>query len=392
MKERIGMRTNVIKGFLKKEFAQMVRDVRMRVVLFAAPVFMLLLFGYAVTTDVKNVEMAVLDEDKSAQSRALIERFTASGYFQPSVYLFSEKELVPLMDRGKVEVYIHIGRGFAERVKSGKATAIQLIVDGTDSTRASVIVSYVNIITSGFSFEFFQNRIRLLILAKGVDPSQALRIQRQNIELKERILFNPDLSSRNFFLPAILGLLITMITITLTSMSIVKERETGTIEQLIVSPLKPSEIIAGKTIPFALVSFFDTVVITVIMVFWFKVPFQGGILFLLISSLLFIFCSISVGLYISTISRTQQQALLSVVLFFLPSILFSGFMFPIYAMPLSMQIITLFNPIRYYVEIIRGIFLKGVGIEVLWSQVLALALLGAALFYLSAKRFAKRIE
>ncbi len=382
------IRWNIIFSFVKKEFKQMLRDPRMRLVLFAAPVIMLLLFGYAVSTDVQNVNMVIQDDDQTQQSRALIEKFTSSKYFLPYAYIKSDADVQSYIDTGKAEVFLHIEKDFSKKIRSGKTTAVQLIVDGTDSGRAAVIVSYVNIITSGFSMDFLQTRIRSLMLSKQINSASL----NKNIELKERILFNPELTSKNFFLPSVLALLVSMVTITLTSMSIVKERETGTVEQIIVSPMHPMELIAGKTIPFALVSFVIVFFITLITIFWFKVPFRGSFLFLMLSGFIYIFSTISVGLYLSTISKTQQQALLSTFLFFLPSQLFSGFVFPIYAMPVVMQWITLVNPMRYYIEIIRGIFLKGIGIDILWRDILMLTILGAVLFFLSSRRVSRRLE
>ncbi len=382
------IRFSLLKSFLIKEFKQMFRDPRMRLVIIAAPVILLFLFGYAVSTDVKDVRMVILDEDRTRISRDLISKFTGSGYFSVYRYLSSPKELDNVLDSGEAEVYIHISRNFYDRIKGGKETSVQLIVDGTDSSRAAVIVSYVNKITAGYSFDYFSKRIRLLILNKKITGIKF----RQNIEMKERIFFNPDLNSRNFFLPAVLGLLVSLVTIVLTAMSIVKERETGTIDQLIVSPVRPYELIAGKTLPFVILSFFDVIVISVISIFWFKVPFNGNYLFMLAGSLFFIISTVSIGLYISTISKSQQEALLSTFLYFFPSTMFSGFVFPIYSMPASIQLITLFNPMRYFVTIVRGVFLKGSSFPELWMDLSALLILGFFLFYLSALRFRRRLE
>ncbi|HPO44555.1 MAG TPA: ABC transporter permease, partial [Spirochaetota bacterium] len=207
-----------------------------------------------------------------------------------------------------------------------------------------------------------------------------------------RALFNPDLASRNFLLPGVLGLLIALITIMLTSMSVVKERESGTMEQIIVSPLRPMEFVAGKTLPFAIIGFADICVVTLIAIAWFRVPFNGSFALLLMSGVLFILSTLAVGLYISTVSRTQQQAMLSTFLFFVPAILFSGFVFPIYAMPIPVQAVTFLNPLRYFITIIRGIFLKGVGAGVLWPEMLALFALGGALLFFSVRRFSGRME
>ena len=214
----------------------------------------------------------------------------------------------------------------------------------------------------------------------------------ETIGIRERALFNPELLSRNFFLPGVLILMITIVTIMLTSMSIVKEKESGTIEQIIVSPLRPVEYIIGKIMPFSVIAFFDICTISLVAIFWFKVPFNGSFIFLLIAGMLYIISALAVGLFISTVSKTQQEAMLSTFLYFLPAMLFSGFIFPVYAMPKSIQLITYVNPIRYAIEIIRGIFLKGIGIRMLWPQIIVLMSIGTILLMSSIKRVARRME
>ncbi len=377
-----------LEAFLIKEFKQMFRDPRMRLVIFAAPVIMLLILGYAVNTDVKDVKMTVFDEDRTRLSRELLEKFTGSGYFFVFNSLHSQSELDKVMNRGDAEVYIHIGKDFSKKIKAGKNSIIQIIVDGTDSSRAAVIVSYVDQITTLYSLDYLNKRVRLFILNRGIKGVKF----RQNIEMKQRVFFNPDLSSRNFFLPVVLGLVVSLITIVLTSMSIVKERETGTIDQLIVSPIRPFQLIAGKTVPFIIVSFFDVIIVTLITIFWFNVPFKGDFFFLFFACLLYIISTVSIGLYISTISKSQQEALLSTFLYFIPSLLFSGFIFPIYAMPQEIQLITYINPMAYFVRIIRGVFLRGTSFIELWKEMLMLLFIGGILFYLSTGRFRRRLE
>jgi len=382
------IRKNILLGFMRKEFKQMLRDVRMRMILFAAPVFMLLLFGYAVNTDVKNIRFAVYDEDKTLMSREFTGEFSASGYFQYYASVSSAREIDTLLDTMQVEMIFHIPSGFEEELRSGGDVNIQLLIDGADASRANVIIAYANAVTNSYALELFEKKLALKIISRRGLPVTL----KKTIELKERFWFNPELSSRNFFLPAILGLIITMITITLTSMSIVKEREMGTMEQLIVTPIHALELIAGKTIPFMAVSLIDTVVVTTIMLLWFNVPFLGSFIFMLICSLGFILFTSAVGVYISTISRTQQQALLSVFLFFMPAMLLSGFVFPISSMPQVIRWLTLLNPLRYYIRIVRGIFLKGVGINILWPDLLALFCMGFVLIIFSTRRFRKHLE
>jgi len=356
--------------------------------LFLSPMIMLFLLGYAVNTDVKHITMAVLDDDKSSESRKFIRKFTASEYFIYSSYLISEKEIDELLDKGKVDLFLRIPRGFSRRIKSGKDTSVQLILEGTDSNRAAVIMSYVNQITGDFSLDYFKDRIKLLILSRGASDMR----MKETIGIQERFLFNPELASRNFFLPGVVGLLISLVTIMLTSMAVVKEKESGTIEQIIVSPLRPIEYIAGKTLPFVIIAFIDICLVTFVGILWFQVPFNGSFIFLLFSGLIYILSTLAIGLFLSTISRTQQQAMLSTFIYFMPSMLFSGFVFPIYAMPEIIQAITYLNPLRYFIVILRGIFLKGVGITVLWPQLIMLLVLGISLFTLSVRRFARRME
>ena len=382
------MRKGILKSMVVKEFKQMFRDTRMRIVLFAPPILMLFLFGYAVSTDVTGVRMAVLDEDRSQTSRAFIERFTSTEHFVPYTYLRSPREVSPLLDRGEVELFLHVEKGFSSHIRSGKTASVQIVVDGTDSSRAAVVVSYVNAITSDFSTEYFLQRIRSVVISKMIIGVRF----RQNIGLEERVMFNPDLSSRNFYLPGILGLLISLIAVTMTSMSVVKEREVGTMDQIVVSPIRSMEFIMGKSIPYTIVSFIDIVIISLLTIFWFKVPFNGSFIFLLLSSLVFIMTSISVGLFISTISRTQQQAILSTFLYFLPSILLSGFIFPIYSMPESMQIVAYINPMTYFISIVRGVFLRGVGFFFLWMELGIMTVMGVLLFLFSSRRFKEGLE
>lgn len=382
------LRKNIIKSIMIKEFRQILRDKRMRVVLFGAPVLMLILFGYAVNTDVSGIRMAVLDSDRSQASRMFLERFTGSGYFFHEYNIASPAEADSLLDKGLIDLYLDIPVNFSSDIKSGMGTSIQIIVDGTDSMRAAVVVAYVNLISGDYSFDNMKKKISMSLLAREAGGI----VLKKPLELRERSLFNPELKSRNFYLPGVIGLLVTLVTTMLTSMSVVKERESGTMDQLIVSPLKPVEFVAGKTLPFAIIGFVDIIIITLIAIVWFAVPFNGSFVMLLVAGLFYILCALSVGIYISTVSATQQQAMLSTFLFFIPAILFSGFVFPVYAMPKFFQYITLLDPLLYFVEMLRGIFLKGSGIDGLWRDIAALAILGAVLFTLSIRRFSRGFE
>jgi len=382
------LRPAILKSLIQKEFKQILRDKRMRFILFGAPVLMLLLFGYAVNTDITNVKMVILDNDKTKESRELISKFTASGYFAFYASVESPDKGVAFLDRGEADMYLHIPVDFRKSLISGKSTQLQIILDGTDSSRASVIMAYINQISFDISVDYLLKKVRTVLLSR---EGGVIKFK-EPVNLKERILFNPEALSRNFFLPGILGLITALITIVLTSMAVVKERENGTMDQIIVSPLRSIEFAAGKTIPFAVIGLIEITVITFLAIIWFKVPFNGSFLFLIFSGIFYIMCTLSVGLYISTISQTQQQAMLSTFLFLMPAIMLSGFVFPIYSMPVIFQYITLLNPVRYFIAIVRGIFLKGVGFSVLWPELLALTILGSILIFLSIRRFNRKFE
>ncbi|HUX62299.1 ABC transporter permease [Sulfuricella sp.] len=366
---------------LVKEFIQVLRDPRMKALIFVMPVIQLIMFGYAVTTDVDHIKTAVCDLDKSPQSRALIERFTASGYFTVVDNTDRPERLGELLDRGKAIVGIQINRGFADDLKSGRQAAIQTIVDGTDSNTGTVAMDYAQRITQEFS------RAR----SAPIELTQLAQEQTNPIELRSRAWFNPDLKSRYYNVPGVIAVVVLLISLLLTAMAIVREREIGTMEQLMVTPIRPFELILGKTLPFVLISFIDVLVVTFIGINWFNVPIQGSLGLLLFGSGLYLMSTIGVGLFISTISQTQQQALMSSFFFYLPAVLLSGFMFPISNMPEPAQWLTYLNPLRYFLVIIRDIFLKGSGWEILWPQFAALAVLGSALLLISSLRFKKRM-
>lgn len=366
---------------LVKEFIQVLRDPRMKALIFVMPVIQLIMFGYAVTTDVDHIKTAVCDLDKSPQSRALIERFTASGYFTVVDNTDRPERLGELLDRGKVIMGIQINRGFADDLKAGRQAAIQTIIDGTDSNTGTVAMDYAQRITQEFS------RARVV----PGELTQLTQPQADPIELRSRAWFNPDLKSRYYNVPGVIAVVVLLISLLLTAMAIVREREIGTMEQLMVTPIQPFELILGKTLPFVLISFIDVLVVTFIGINWFNVPIQGSLWLLLFGAGLYLMSTIGIGLFISTISQTQQQALMSSFFFYLPAVLLSGFMFPISNMPEPAQWLTYLNPLRYFLVIIRDIFLKGSGLEILWPQFAALAVLGTALLLISSLRFKKRM-
>ncbi|OGP87744.1 MAG: ABC transporter permease [Deltaproteobacteria bacterium RBG_16_48_10] len=367
---------------LLKEFLQVLRDPRMKAVIFVTPIIQLLVFGYAVTTDVKNIATAVYDLDRTPQSRELLSRFFASGYFRPQEYVSQVTRILELMDKSTVSAAIQVNKGFAAKLAAHEKAAIQMIVDGTDSNTATVVMSYAAKIIKHYNEDLIAEAIGL---PQGVLPGKG-------IDLKSRAWFNINLESRMFYVPGVVALIGMLITLMLTSMAVVREREIGTLEQLMVTPMRPVELILGKTLPFALIGFFDVALITAVAVLWFKVPIEGSLLLLFFATGLFLMSTLGTGLFISTISSTQQQAMMSTFFFYFPAVLLSGFMFPIANMPVVVQWITYLNPLRYFLVIIRGLFLKGVGAEILWPQMIALGVLGSFVLTLSSIRFSKRLE
>jgi ABC-2 type transport system permease protein len=377
-----------IKHLVIKEFIQVVRDKRMLFLIFVGPIIQLLLFGYAITTDVKNTSMAVLDMDKTVESRNFISQFSNSGNFDLEYYINSEKEISTLLDSGKTHVAIIINPGFEKDIKSGKTAKVEAVIDGSNSNTAAIIINYVNQLSANYSRSILVERIDNLERLKGTNISKRIDF----FSNETRVWFNPALKSRISNIPAVVGLILLVTTVMLTSMSIVRERETGTIEQLIVTPIKPIELLIGKTIPFAVIGFVDVLLVISISYSWFKIPIRGNLLILFMAMIVYLFTMLGVGLFISTISRTQQQAMMSSFFFVMPSVLLSGFVFPIENMPRIIQYITYMNPLKYFLVIVNGIFLKGIGIEILWPQIAEMAALGTVILLVSINRFRKRLE
>ncbi|MBI4667004.1 MAG: ABC transporter permease [Nitrospinae bacterium] len=365
-----------IKRMVIKEFIQIFRDPRMKAMVLGAPLMQMLLFGYAVTFDVRNVRLAVYDGDMTYESRELVRRFEASGYFTLTRRLESAGEARDTLDRGGATIVLVMERGFSEDIKARKTAMAQVLADGTDSNTAMIAISYATGIIGRF----------------GTDTGGAkIAAMARPMELKTRVWYNPDLKSRNYNVPGVIAFVIMLLSLLLTSMAIVREREIGTIEQLMVTPLKPVELILGKTIPFALIGFLDMFVVITVAVFWFDIPIKGSITLLAGCTAIYLLSTLGIGLFISTIAATQQQALMATFLIFAPSVLLSGFMFPVENMPVFFQYVTLANPLRHFLVIIRGIFLKGIGLEALWPQALALLLLGTIFLTLSSMRFRKKL-
>lgn len=370
-----------IHSILIKEFKQIFRDPRMKTVIFITPLIQIILFGYAANRDINYIPTAIYDKDNTAESRELLRRFTYSKYFVPEQYISTDKEQNRVLDKGLASVVIHIDRGFGRHLNADKDAELQLAFDGTDSNTAQVVMGYANTVVS----EYQQELIRERILSKGITGPVP------KVDLRDRAWFNGNLISRNYYLPGVIATIVTIMSLLLSSMAIVKEKEIGTMEQLIVSPLRPIELIVGKLLPFAIIALAQIILVTTLGVFWFHVPLRGNLILLLFSACIYLFTTLGIGLFISTISSTQQEAMMSVFLFYMPAVLLSGFAYPIANMPKLIQDFTIINPLRYFMVITRSIFLKGVGFEVLWAQLLPLVVIGFSVVTLSLIRFRKTL-
>jgi len=369
-----------IRHMLIKEFIQVLRDPRMRGVIFLAPIFQLLILSYAITTDIRNISMAVFDQDRTVASRQLVERFSGSGYFVIEHRLMREPEIRELLDGSRAQIVLRIGDGFGRDLSAGRSVIVQAILDGTDSNTASVILQYAGRVIAAHS-----RQVQLEAVRRQAGPV----VPAGHIELQPRAWFNPNLESRLYYVPGFIAIIVTLVTLMLTSMAVVREKEIGTMEQLLVSPITPWEFILGKSVPFAIIAFADVILATTVGVLWFDVPVRGSLLLLFLATCIYLLSAIGIGLLISTISRTQQQAMMTTFFFFMPAIMLSGFMFPIANMPEVIQWITYANPLRYFLVIIRELFLKGVGLSVLWPQMAALGVIGLITIGFATRRFKK---
>jgi len=369
---------------VRKELLQVVRDPRLWRLILVAPMIQLMVFGYAVSTDVRHTATFVVDHDHSQRSRDLLDAFTASGYFDVVARSERPADAVAALDHGDAVVALEVPVGFAADLESGRGAVVQVLVDGTNSNIANVALGYAERIVQSYGAE-----VALGGTGAGASGGAAGRLG--GLDVRERAWYNPDLASRNYNVPAVVGTLMLLICLLLTALAVVREREIGTLEQLMVSPLKPLEMVAGKALPFALIGLVDLTLVTTLAVAWFGIPFKGSLLVLLAASVLFLLSALGLGLFISTISSTQQEAFMSTFLTFMPAILLSGFMFPVSSMPVFFRWLTLANPLRHYLEIVRAVFLKGAGFAALAPQFLALAVMGVALLTFAASRFRKRV-
>jgi len=363
-----------------KELKQLLRDKRMRFMAIAAPVIQLAVLGYAATTDVRSIPMAIYDGDKTSESRALINRFTNSGYFETTGWADSPNDATAFLERGKAWIALIIPRGFSSDVLGRKTARLQLIADGTDANSVNIALGYSTLIINGYS----RGLAEKLLETSPVKPG--------GITPQYRIWYNESLKSRNFMIPAVVVLVLMIVTLTLTSMAIVKEKEIGTLEQLLVTPIKPHQLILGKLIPFVLVGMIDVTLVLLVAVYWFEVPLRGNIALIYLMSGVFILTTLGIGLFISTVAKTRQQALMIAQFgFFIPFMYFSGFVFPIANMPKAIQYVTYLVPLRYMLEATRAIFLKGSGIYLLWHDAAALIIIGVGVLSLSIIRFKRKM-
>jgi drug efflux transport system permease protein len=364
---------------LRKEFAQVLREPRMRVLLFVPPIVQLIVFGFAVNLDVDRARIAWMDMDGTPASRALHDRFSGSGRFQIVATPTSEEQVQRVLDRSEAQAVVRILPGFARDLDRARPTQVQVLVDGTNSNTASLVSSYAGTVIAEFSAEAMQRRL---------PPSSTA----PEVVARTRVWFNPDLYSRNYFVPGVIANILMLVTLMLTALGIVREKEIGTMEQLMVTPMRPFELMLGKTLPFAIIGLLDVCLITGVALLVFHIPLRGSFLLLLACAALFLLTNLGAGLFLSTISQTQQQAMMMSFFYTTPAFMLSGFAFPVRNMPVAVQWLTYLNPIRYFIEIVRGIFLKGSGITVLWPQMLCLAVYGTAILTFSALRFHKKLD
>ncbi|MCX7894889.1 MAG: ABC transporter permease [Thermoanaerobaculum sp.] len=354
-----------------KEVLQLRRDPKILPILLLAPIVQLIILGYAATTDIKRVELGVCDLDRTTFSRSLVQRFTASQYFSLVTEVPDQRALEPLLAQGKIRIGLTIPRGFAAQRINGEPTTVQSLVDGSDATSATVGLAYAQ---------------RLLAL-QDLAWQEAVGVQ-----LRPKVLYNPDLVSRNFMVPGVLAMIIMVTTMMLAAMALVREREQGSWEQLLVTPLSPRQLLLGKLLPYAAVGFGEILLALPLVLFYFRVPVRGSLALLLLLCVPFVLATLGLGLLVSTLSQTQQQAMmLAAFVFMVPQIYLSGFIFPIENMPKAFQLLTYAIPLRYFVTMLRGVFLKGVGLEVLWPHVSALLLLDVLILAAARVRFRRTL-
>jgi len=370
-----------IKPIIIKEFRQVSRDRRTLGILFFFPAFLLVMFGYALNFDVKHISLAVCDQDKSPTSRALVENFLHTEYFDFTYYLAAPGEIDAAMERGEVRAVLVIPPDFTERVLAGKQAPIQFVVDGANATEAATAVGYANAILLNYSAKIFMEAVKRFSGSRLALP----------VDARPRVWYNPELKSAKFLIPGLIGFLMMIMTVVSTAMSIVREKEQGTMEQIAVSPIRPEELILGKSLPYVLISFAAAVVVLIVANGLFDVVVQGSVWVLLLVTLLYITAGLGMGLLISSLVSTQQVAFfLALITTMLPTMLLSGFVFPIKNMPIPIQVVTYIIPARYYLVALRGIVLKGVGLVTFWDQILFIVAFSIVMMGISSVRLARQ--
>ncbi len=363
-----------------KEFLELKMNPRLFGVVIVAPIVQLTLLGYAATTDVKDVPVVVADGDRSAASRELIARFDASRNFTVVDAVTTVAEVEPYLEEGRAWIALSIPAAYGSAIEARRPVTVQVIADGTDSNSTTVALGYATSLVGGYAQELVAERQ----LPAGASGGAG-------IDARIRVWFNPQLESRFFMIPGVLALILLVVTANLAAMAIVREKELGTLEQLNVTPLRRWELIVGKLLPYGVIALVDVLLVVAVAVFWFEVPLRGSFLLLFLMCVVYVLFTLALGLFISTVSETQQQAMMTATFFFLmPMIYLSGFVFPIENMPRVIQLATYFIPLRYFLIIVRGIFLKGIGLELLWPQALALASWGMVMLMLAVARSRKQ--
>ncbi len=367
-------------SIIRKEFIHIIRDPRTLAIMFVIPIIQLILLGYAATTDIRRLNTAVYDADHTSSSRQLTEAYRASDYFAIRYYVQSEEELARLLDGGQARAAIIIPAGYADNLAKGAPAQVAVIIDGSDPAVASTAFAAAQSVGQAHSIQIIQQRL-------GIDVTKI-----GGIEVRPRVWYNPELRSSNYMIPAVMGMILQFLTQLFTALAIVREREQGTIEQLVVTPIKAWELVVGKVVPYIGIAFFDLLEVLFLGVLLFDVPIRGSILLLLTLSLLFLLTTLGLGLFVSSVARTQQEAMFLSFLVMLPAIFLAGFFFPLEAMPAWLQAISYFVPLRYMLIILRGIILKGIGFGSLTEPVIALAILGPLIFTAASLRFRKSLE
>jgi len=367
---------------IHKEFIQIRRDSMMPRLILIMPIFQLIMFGYAATNDVRNVAVAVFDGDRSADSRRIVQAIESSYYFHLVAAEDDPRSFEDLILRGRAQIGVHIPRDFHRTIMRGETAQIGVLVDGSDSNTAGVATAYLTGILKSKALEFQIRSAR----SKG-----AFRREFPQLVAEPRVWYNVDLRSVNYMVPGVIGLILLVLTISLASLAIVRERERGTLEQLMVTPLRSRELIFGKVIPFGILAGLDVALIFLITIGWFQVPFRGSLALLSVMAVVFLVSNLGLGLLVSALSRTQQEAQILAFLIIMPSVLLSGFMFPIENMPTFIQYITYLIPFRYFLQIVRGVFLKGSGVSVLWPQIVTLTGMAVALIVAGIVSFRKHL-